>query len=152
MERDDLEAVMALAEGLVEAPHWPRKVYEAALDRKALRERMGLVAEDARGRLGGFAIASLTGGEAELESIAVTLEWQRRGVARALFEELAGRLRGRGVGKIFLEVRESNSGAREFYRAVGFAEAGRRRAYYAEPPEDAVVMRMEPVHAEEVKE
>jgi hypothetical protein len=35
---------------------------------------------------------------------------------------------------------------------VGFAEAGRRRAYYAEPPEDAVVMRIEPVHAEEVKE
>jgi ribosomal-protein-alanine N-acetyltransferase len=40
---------------------------------------------------------------------------------------------------VFLEVRESNAAARRLYENLGFHENGRRKAYYAEPSEDAVL-------------
>jgi len=40
-----------------------------------------------------------------------------------------------------LEVRESNTRAKAFYRGLGFEEAGRREGYYRQPEEAAVVMR-----------
>lgn len=46
---------------------------------------------------------------------------------------------------VFLEVRESNMAARRLYEKLGFAETGRRRGYYANPPEDAVLYSKTPV-------
>jgi ribosomal-protein-alanine N-acetyltransferase len=45
-----------------------------------------------------------------------------------------------GVRRVFLEVRESNAGARSFYARLEFAEAGRRRNYYRDPMEDALLL------------
>ena len=47
------------------------------------------------------------------------------------------------VREVLLEVRESNQAARGFYASLGFLEEGRRRSYYADPVEDAVLMRMQ---------
>ena len=44
------------------------------------------------------------------------------------------------VTEVLLEVRASNQQATAFYRALGFAESGRRLRYYADPVEDAVLM------------
>ena len=49
----------------------------------------------------------------------------------------------RGVREVFLEVRVSNVGAQKLYHRYGFEEVGRRRNYYLEPVEDALVMRRE---------
>jgi ribosomal-protein-alanine N-acetyltransferase len=46
----------------------------------------------------------------------------------------------RGVRRVFLEVRESNGGARAFYSGLGFAQQGRRRKYYQDPVEDALLL------------
>ena len=43
---------------------------------------------------------------------------------------------------MILEARASNLAALELYRQLGFAEAGRRRGYYREPAEDAVLMHL----------
>ena len=45
-----------------------------------------------------------------------------------------------GAPTIFLEVRSSNSGARALYAALGFSQEGRRRNYYQDPAEDALVL------------
>jgi ribosomal-protein-alanine N-acetyltransferase len=45
-----------------------------------------------------------------------------------------------GATRIFLEVRESNLGARRFYEQRGFAVTGRRLRYYRQPDEDALLM------------
>jgi ribosomal-protein-alanine N-acetyltransferase len=45
-----------------------------------------------------------------------------------------------GARRAFLEVRESNAGARAFYSKMGFVEAGRRKNYYREPAEDALLL------------
>lgn len=142
MTAEDIPAVMALADALPEAPHWPRNVYQTALH-PGSPGRVVLIAQAPGGSLAGFAVASWTGPEAELESIAVAPAWQRRRVAHSLFMSLAAYLRGRLAESVFLEVRVSNRPARNLYRSLGFAEAGRRKAYYTDPTEDAVVLRLD---------
>jgi len=41
---------------------------------------------------------------------------------------------------VLLEVREGNEGARRLYRLYGFREIGKRRGYYADTGEDAIIM------------
>jgi ribosomal-protein-alanine N-acetyltransferase len=45
-----------------------------------------------------------------------------------------------GASRVFLEVRQSNTDARAFYATLGFLEVGRRRGYYRDPAEDALVL------------
>jgi ribosomal-protein-alanine N-acetyltransferase len=90
----------------------------------------------------GFAVASLLAPQAELESIAVAAESQRRGLARRLVAALAADLRPARIMEVVLEVRVSNLPALALYRALGFTESGRRPRYYSDPVEDAVLMRL----------
>ncbi len=149
MAAGDLDRLVEIAAGLEHAPHWPRLAYAAVLD-PAFPRRIALVAENLGG-LSGFAVARLTPPEAELETIAVTAEFQRQGVARNIFAVLAGELRRADVHEILLEVRTSNRPARAFYRSLGFAEAGQRLRYYADPVEDAVLMRLGLCFTEQVE-
>jgi ribosomal-protein-alanine N-acetyltransferase len=148
MRREDVARVMEIAAGLEGAPQWPEAAYAAVLDQigneRAGNEagglrRIALVALGAEG-VAGFAVASVVGAEAELESIGVEAARQRRGVGTRLLEALAGELLGAGAEELFLEVRASNQRALGLYRRAGFVETGRRARYYADPVEDAVLM------------
>lgn len=143
MRVGDLPRVMEIEQALKDAPQWKRTAWEAVLDPEVARRRVAVVAEEAgTGEVRGFAVAAVAAPEAELESIAVAVVGQRRGIARGMFGVLAGELRQAGVGEVFLEVRASNEAARGFYGALGFTETGRRARYYADPEEDAVLMRL----------
>jgi ribosomal-protein-alanine N-acetyltransferase len=65
---------------------------------------------------------------------------RRRGVARALIEELLAHARSAGVRRLTLEVRVSNFAAQGLYREHGFRLVGLRRGYYRDRGEDALVM------------
>lgn len=136
----DVEEVVALAASLKDAPHWVRATYLKALDPASSPRRIALVAAAKTGSVVGFAVASVTGGEAELETIAVAAPSQRQGVGRQLLAAMAQELRLAGVQEVRLEVRAWNLPALELYRAMGFTETGRRPRYYADPVEDAVLM------------
>lgn len=140
----DLDAVMEITARLKELPQWTRANYQAALNAEAVPRRMALAAigPEPEFQLMGFAVASLTAPRAELETIAVAAEYQRRGVARKLFDELADKLPLAGATEIHLEVRASNQAALGLYRRLGFKETGRRPRYYHDPVEDAVLMRL----------
>lgn len=141
MTGTDLERVVEIAAGLKLAPQWPLDAYLAALNPAALPSRVALVAEDpASAMVVGFAVASLTVPEAELETIAVAESVQRQGIARLLFGKTAEMLRHAGATTILLEARASNEPACAFYRTLGFKKEGRRSRYYANPVEDAVLM------------
>jgi ribosomal-protein-alanine acetyltransferase len=92
------------------------------------------------GRVVGFLIASVLAPQVELESIAVSMADQRRGIGRKLFFALVEKLRAAEAREFLLEVRASNEKALGFYRSLGWSEAGRRPRYYADPEEDAVLM------------
>jgi ribosomal-protein-alanine N-acetyltransferase len=138
----DLDRVVEIAAALEHAPQWPRRVFEGLLD-PATPARITLVAEDSITRVVmGFIIAGVVPPEAELESIAVSAGHQRQGVARRLFAAMAAELSRADVREVLLEVRESNQAARAFYASLGFVDDGRRRGYYADPVEDAVLLRL----------
>ena len=89
-------------------------------------------------RVAGFLVSrTLAEGETELLNLAVAPEFRRQGVARKLVESL---LAG-SPGVVYLEVRESNRAAREFYNCMGFQEVSSRPGYYQMPPESAIVMK-----------
>jgi ribosomal-protein-alanine N-acetyltransferase len=92
----------------------------------------------------GFALARVAADEAELMSLGVVPECQRRGIARRLVAACAERAAGAGAAALFLEVGEANRAARALYDGLGFHVIGRRHGYYRTPgngSEDALVMR-----------
>ena len=141
MAAADLPQVMEIAASLPEAPHWPEAAYVNALNSESMPRRIALVATGPK-QVVGFSVASFLPPQAELELIAVSAGSQRQGLGRQLFDGLVNELRGTGVSEIVLEVRASNHAAVAFYRSAGFGQAGLRRAYYADPIEDAVIMRL----------
>lgn len=92
------------------------------------------------GEVTGVIVVQIAGGDAEILNLAVRRDRRRRGVARALLLCVTRELRSTDAEGVFLEVRESNAPARALYEAEGFANTARRRAYYHDPTEDALVL------------
>jgi ribosomal-protein-alanine N-acetyltransferase len=89
-----------------------------------------LVAESG-GRVIGYAAIAVAGDVADLTRIVVAATQRRAGVASALLAALDDAATRAGAERMLLEVAESNTDARAFYAAHGFAEISRRRGYYA---------------------
>jgi ribosomal-protein-alanine N-acetyltransferase len=90
----------------------------------------------------GYVVAWFVLDEGEIANLAVAPSARRRGVGATLLDAAIAAARERQIASVFLEVRESNSAARELYASRGFAEIGRRRHYYRRPTEDALVLRL----------
>ena len=80
-----------------------------------------------------FLLGRAVAGEAELLTLAVAPESRRLGLGRKLLARFLYQARLRGAASAFLEVAEDNAPARALYTAQGFADVGRRPAYYARP-------------------
>lgn len=87
----------------------------------------------------GYYVAQVIPPEAELHNIAVHSAWQRKGVGRELLKYFLDKLNELHVKNIFLLVRESNSGAVQLYQKFDFKFLEKRRGYYLDPKEDALV-------------
>jgi len=100
----------------------------------------------------GICLAALSGGEMvgylvcsrydtvwHIMNVAVDPDRRRAGAATAMLLELLERMDG-PQARITLEVRESNRAAIALYERYGFRAAGRRRRYYQDNGEDAVIM------------
>jgi ribosomal-protein-alanine N-acetyltransferase len=94
----------------------------------------------------GFVLGRVIGEEAEVVTLAVDPGARRQGIARRLMAELHRRVAERSVQRMFLEVDAGNAAARGLYAALGYAEAGRRPAYYRQSDgtrSDALILRCE---------
>ena len=87
----------------------------------------------------GFILASRILDEAEILTIAVHPKARRKGLGSMMLARLCEELGSLGISRLFLDVAESNTSARALYDAAGFAQTGRRRAYYADG-DDAILM------------
>jgi ribosomal-protein-alanine N-acetyltransferase len=136
----DIPAVMALEKLAVTAAHWSIEQYHVAFASE-WAPRVALVVEKETG-MQGFIACRAFGDEWEIENIAVAEPARRCGLGARLLGEFLDRARGQGAKSIFLEVRESNLAARSLYEKWVFVEVGRRKHYYREPEEDAIVYRL----------
>jgi [ribosomal protein S18]-alanine N-acetyltransferase len=131
----DLESVRKLLSSIPEVAHWPADDFLLASQKNfSLR-----VAEE-EGSVCGLIVFRIMTDEAEILNLAVDSSQRRRGTGSRLIQDVIAASNSAGVGKIFLEVRESNGAARKFYARMGFTETGRRRQYYRQPVEDALVL------------
>jgi ribosomal-protein-alanine N-acetyltransferase len=131
----DIGAVLAIQALSPEASQWSRDGYARA----AAGEFPAWVAE-LHGRLGGFLVLGTAADEAEILNLAVDPGIRRCGLATALLEAALRASRAVGAVRLFLEARESNARAIEFYEQQGFRVGGRRPRYYANPLEDALIL------------
>jgi [ribosomal protein S18]-alanine N-acetyltransferase len=127
-EPADLPVIAAIQSDCPEASAWPVDDYLGYT----------LLVADFDGRVAGFIVSRrVAPDETEILNLAVAGESRRKGVASALARTaLVG-----GTGGVYLEVRQSNSAARIFYKAFGFQEVGERAEYYSHPTESAIVMK-----------
>ena len=82
-------------------------------------------------------------GESDMMNVAVHPDHRRKGIAEALVKALVADLKEMGSCALTLEVRVSNDGAIALYHKLGFGEAGRRKNYYRNPREDALILRLD---------
>ena len=78
--------------------------------------------------------------EGQITNIAVHPDHRRKGYGAAITRALLRHAKDAKLESVSLEVRVSNTAAIELYKKAGFAEAGRRKGFYAKPTEDALVM------------
>lgn len=142
-DTSDQQRLLALAESCAGAPSWTPRTWQQVLASLAAGgQRIVLIAESLNDCVG-FGVLGIGGDDAEIESLAVSTEWRRHGIARRICEDLLGWARARGASHASLEVRVSNAAARALYESLGFQIAGVRRSYYRDPDEDALVMTTE---------
>src|SRR5689334_8265363 len=129
----DAAAVSEIFAAAPEAAHWRARDL-AKLETTGARAWVEV--ED--GRIVGAIAMRDAAGEAEMLNLAVAADWRRRGTGKRLMEVALRAAAESGVLRVFLEVRESNAGARAFYARLGFSQDGRRPNYYRDPQEDAL--------------
>lgn len=88
----------------------------------------------------GYGGLMLVADDGHVTTLAVDPTWHRHKLGTRLLHTLATAAIERGAKNLTLEVRASNRGAQDLYRAFGFVPAGIRKGYYAETKEDAIVM------------
>jgi len=135
LELDDTERIRELLSDIPEAARWSVGLGCASGSGVLCR-----VAQH-NGKISGLIVFRNMADEAEILSLAVEASQRRQGIGWFLVQKAIAECRAAGVRTIFLEVRESNEGARRLYGRAGFKEGGRRAEYYREPTEDALVLR-----------
>ena len=101
-----------------------------------------LVAEQ-DGAVAGYIGSQTVMGESDMMNVAVHPNFRRQGIAEGLVMALVDALKARDSHCLTLEVRASNVPAITLYGKLGFSEIGRRKNYYRNPREDALILRKE---------
>ena len=147
MQIDDLEQVMPIEEANFSIP-WTETGFFTFLIRD---DALFLVAEE-DGEILGYLGILISFDESEITNVCVAEKARRRGIGRALMEDAARELdptlwmwsglvmQDGKVRVIHLDVRLSNTPARNLYESLGFVQDGLRKGYYDLPKEDAVLM------------
>ncbi len=138
MNKSHAEAIAALEKECFSDP-WSVNAFLSEADNHL---SLWLVAMDGD-RLAGYVGSQSVLGWADMMNLAVAPDYRRRGIARELIIRLISCLQAEKVSCLTLEVRVSNMPAISLYTQMGFAEVGRRKNYYHDPREDALILRKE---------
>jgi ribosomal-protein-alanine N-acetyltransferase len=133
----DIDAIVALEQESFTNP-WSRDTLVWELGHSDVT-RVYLL-RDAEDRAVAFCIAWVIFDELHINTLAVSPDRRRAGLATFLLREVMAEAARDGARRATLEVRESNVAALQLYARLGFTVSARRPGYYANPPEDALIL------------
>ena len=161
----DLDAVVAIERVSFSDPPWSRSAFAALLEDPHVQFLVATVNHEGPGpgsgvwgpgsigigkavtgsadRIAGYVVTWVVFDEGDLSNLAVDPGLRRRGIGRRLLDAAVAGAQTAGAHALFLEVRESNAVALQLYSGRGFSRVGRRRSYYRQPAEDALVLRLD---------
>ncbi len=141
LQLDDLDAVIEI-DRLSQPTPTKKGVYHYELVQNKLAHYRVLVVEgnDRPSELIGFAGYWLMGDEIHVSMIAVHPAWRGQGLGARLFADLLEQAKATQAALVTLEVREHNTAAQALYRKYKFEVVGRRKRYYKDTGEDAILM------------
>ena len=135
MIADDAEEIAAIEEMTFAMP-WSRKDFWAEAVNENAIYIVGVVDE----KIAAYAGAWISFEEAQVTNVAVHPDYRGHGFGNKLFARLIEEVKTRGVTAITLEVRPSNKAAIKLYEKFGLKSVGRRKGYYLDNGEDALIM------------
>ena len=118
---------------------WSENSIASELDNKLAFWLVATEGESVTGYIGSQTVMD----ETDMMNVAVHPDFRRQGIAEALVNALVEELKTMGSHCLTLEVRASNDPAIALYKKLGFSEIGRRKNYYRNPREDALILRKE---------
>ena len=132
-------AQIAQLEKICFSDPWSEKSVASELDNKLAFWLVAIEGDTVAGYIGSQTVMD----ETDMMNVAVHPDFRRQGIAEALITGLVEHLKTIGSRCLTLEVRASNAPAIALYEKLGFSEIGRRKNYYRNPREDALILRKE---------
>ena len=148
MTLDDLPIVIQLDQISFSLP-WPERSFRFELTEN-IASRCWVAEVDER--LAAMLVGWLLVDELHIATIATHPDFRRQGIGRKLLSYALLRAQEEGAQSSFLEVREGNLAAQEMYRQFGYETTGRRRRYYKDNDEDAILMTLKSLRREQLME
>ena len=132
-------AQIARLEKICFSDPWSERSIASELDNKLAFWLVATEGETVAGYIGSQTVMD----ETDMMNVAVHPDFRRQGIAEALVNGLVKQLKDMGSHCLTLEVRASNVPAISLYEKLGFTEIGRRKNYFRNPREDALILRKE---------
>ncbi len=143
MRRADIDQVYTLEQRIFPAP-WSRNSYEFELERNPASEQwvVEVWAEREEWLIVAYSVCWQLGDELHIANLAVAPKYRRGGLGRRLLHHVLARAAEKGMKSATLEVRSGNQAAQGLYASFGFEVVGRRKRYYSNNREDALLMQL----------
>ncbi len=137
MDVNDISRIIEIEKKSFFAP-WSKTMFEETIFSTISR---GLVIEHDN-IIVGYIVFYTVDVEAHIMNLAVNPAERKQGYARQMLDHALKFFREKNISECYLEVREHNRDAQRLYECFGFEVIGRRKKYYPETGEDALVMQL----------
>lgn len=135
MTVEDLDQVMEIENAAFSVP-WSREGFFTYL----IKDRSLFLVVEEKGSILGYCGLLYVVDEGEITNVAVRRERRREGIGHFMVDGLLRFARELKLSIVYLEVRAGNETAIRLYERLGFEKNGRRKNYYTDPTEDAILM------------
>lgn len=135
MVKDDIEDVLNIERSSFSTP-WSRSAFLDALNLGATRNFV----IELDGAIIGYIIIYAISFEAHIANFAIHPFFRRKGIGEFLLMKTIDELKKEHIKEFYLEVREGNIAAINLYKKIGFEVIGKRKGYYRDTGEDALIM------------
>ena len=138
MNEGDIDEVLEIERGSFPSP-WSKRMF---LNELSNPNSHIILAKDESGKILGFICFWNVAGEIHILNLAAHPGHRRQGIGKRLLTHVIDSSMKNGAALFLLEVRSRSTTAIAFYKSFGFKESGRRKGYYADTGDDAILMEL----------